>query len=119
MIDLPDAEAHSRLLALYSRSVPLRLIDEDIRGIVERTEGVTASFLKELLRRALLESLENPETDGAVSAAHATRALDDLLDTGRQLTRSLVGVGNNPEELPAGGGHGSYRRTCLGGEAFG
>jgi hypothetical protein len=48
----------------------------------------------------LLESPENPEADGAVSAAHTTRALDDLLDTGQQLKRSPLGVGNNPEELP-------------------
>ncbi len=56
-IDLPDAEARGRLLALYGRSVPLRLSEADKREIVERTDGVTASFLKELLRRAMLESL--------------------------------------------------------------
>jgi hypothetical protein len=104
-IDLPDADARRRLLALYGRTVPLRLTEDQTREVIERTEGVTASFIKELLRRAMLESLR----DGApaVTATHTTRALDDLLDSGQQLTRSLLGVGNDPETLPAGGGLGS------------
>jgi hypothetical protein len=106
-IDLPDAEARRRLLALYGRSVPLRLTEGETREIIERTEGVTASFLKELLRRAMLESLHENAAAPAVTAAHASRALDDLLDSGQQLTRSLLGVGNDPESLPPGGGVGS------------
>ena len=74
---------------------------------MERTHGVTASFLKELLRRALLESLHDRASEPAVTAAHASRALDDLLDSGQKLTRSLLGVGNDPENLPPGAGVGS------------
>jgi hypothetical protein len=106
-IDLPDADARRRLLALYGRSVPLRLTDDETRQIVERTEGVTASFLKELLRRAMLESLHESASAPAVTAAHTSRALDDLLHSGQQLTRSLLGVGNDPQSLPPGGGLGS------------
>jgi DNA polymerase III delta prime subunit len=104
-IDLPGPEARMRLLALYGRSVPLRLTEEETREVVERTDGVTASFLKELLRRAMLESLEDDAS--TVTAAHTSRALDDLLDSAQQLTRSLLGVGNDPETLPPGGGLGS------------
>jgi len=106
-IDLPGPEARERLLALYGRSVPLELSEADTRDIIERTDGVTASFLKELLRRAMLESLHENAGEPVVTAAHASRALDDLLDSGQQLTRSLLGVGNDPESLPAGGGLGS------------
>jgi hypothetical protein len=106
-IDLPDAEARGRLLALYGRSVPLRLTEEETREIVERTDGVTASFLKELLRRAMLESLDENPSAPTVTATHTARALDDLLDSGQQLTRSLLGVGNDPETLVPGGGLGS------------
>jgi hypothetical protein len=106
-IDLPDAEARERLLALYSRSLPLQLADAETRDVVERTEGVTASFLKELLRRAMLESLHDEPHEPTVTAAHVARALDDLLDSTQQLTRSLLGVGNDPETLPAGGGLGA------------
>jgi ATPase family associated with various cellular activities (AAA) len=106
-IDLPDAEARGRLLSLYGRALPLELTAEETGDVVERTEGVTASFLKELLRRAMLECLSDGETEPRVTGPHFSRALDDLLDSNQQLTRSLLGVGNDPENLPAGGGLGS------------
>jgi len=103
-IDLPDETARGRLLALYGRSIPLQLTDTERQTIVERTDGVTASFIKEFLRRAMLESLHEDSSGETVTAAHATRALDDLLDSGQKLTRSLLGVGTDPETLAAGGG---------------
>jgi ATPase family associated with various cellular activities (AAA) len=106
-IDLPDEEGRRRLLALYARSLPLRLSDTETREVVERTDGVTASFVKELLRRAMLESLHDDPSAPAVTAAHTARALDDLLDAGQKLTRSLLGVGTDPETLAAGGGAGA------------
>jgi hypothetical protein len=106
-IDLPDADARKRLLALYGRSVPLELSEAETREIVTRTDGVTASFLKELLRRAVLECLHENAPMTSVTAAHTSRALDDLLEGGQQLTRSLLGVGNDPETLAPGGGLGS------------
>ncbi len=106
-IDLPDEEGRRRLLELYGRSVPLRLSEDETREIVERTDGVTASFVKELLRRSMLEALQENPSDPVVTAAHTAGALDDLLDAGQQLTRSLLGVGTDPETLPAGGGAGA------------
>jgi hypothetical protein len=91
-IDLPDAVARDRLLTLYGRSLPRHLSDEETRVIVERTAGVTASFLKELWRRAMLEALSENATAPTVCAPHLLRALDDLLDSTQQLTRSLLGV---------------------------
>ena len=38
-----------------------------------------------------------------VTGAHLARALDDLLDSTQAVTRTLLGVGVNPEDLPAGG----------------
>jgi hypothetical protein len=106
-IDLPDSDARQRLLALYGSSLPLQLSDTEIAEIVERTDGVTASFLKELLRRAVLESLADDNAELTVTAAHIARALDDLLDSTQHITRSLLGVGNDPTTLPAGGGAGA------------
>ena len=54
-IALPDAPARERLLTLYGRNVPLALTEEDVSLAVERTDGTTASFLKELIRRSVLE----------------------------------------------------------------
>lgn len=42
-----------------------------------------------------------------VTAHHTTQALDDLLHTSQQLTRTLLGVDSTPDHLPAGGGIGS------------
>jgi ATP-dependent 26S proteasome regulatory subunit len=105
-IDLPDTEGRRRLLALYGRSLPLRLSESETGEVVERMDGVTASFVKELLRRAMLESLHENPSEPVVTAAHTARALDDLLDADQTLTRSLLGVGTDPETLAAGGGAG-------------
>jgi hypothetical protein len=102
-IDLPDGPARERLLALYGRGVPLELSGEDIATAIERTEGVTASFLKELIRRAVLEALHDSGTLTSVTGAHLARALDDLLDSAQGVTRTLLGVGVDPTTLPAGG----------------
>jgi len=111
-IELPDAAARERLLVLYGRGVPLALSPEDIATAVERTDGTTASFLKELIRRSVLEALHDPQeppvgTAGrgvpTVTGAHLARALDDLLDSAQGVTRTLLGVGVDPATLPAGG----------------
>jgi ATPase family associated with various cellular activities (AAA) len=107
-IKLPDPQARRSLLELYGRALDLQLSEVEIGEVVERTEGVTASFLKELLRRAVLESLlERGGQAGPIVLAHVKRALDDLMDAGQEVTRSLLGVGEDRENLPAGGGLGS------------
>jgi len=105
-LPLPDAYARRRLVRLYQGDVVLDLAEPE--QVIERTEGVTASFLKELIRKAALLACE----DGTGSAAaadgqaatetgqaapirvtddHMTAALDQLLDTKNQLTRVLLG----------------------------
>ena len=126
-IELPDALARERLLALYGRGVPLELSPEDIATAVERTQDVTASFLKELIRRSVLEALHDSLDSGgapaagempAVTGAHLARALDDLLDSAQGVTRTLLGVGVDPATGPAGARSGepagrSHRRALL------
>jgi hypothetical protein len=102
-IALPDAPARERLLTLYGQNVPLVLTKEDVNLAVERTDGTTASFLKELIRRSVLESLHDDPALTAVTGAHLARALDDLLDTAQAVTRTLLGVGVDPKDLPVGG----------------
>jgi ATPase family associated with various cellular activities (AAA) len=102
-IALPDAPARRRLLTLYGKDVPLALTAEDVTLAVERTDGTTASFMKELIRRSVLEALHENPVLTAVTGTHLSRALDDLLDAAQQVTRTLLGVGVDPEDLPAGG----------------
>ncbi len=102
-IALPDAPARKRLLILYGQNVPLALTKEDVNLAVERTDGTTASFLKELIRRSVLESLHDDPVLTEVTGAHMARALDDLLDAAQAVTRTLHGVGVDPADLPVGG----------------
>lgn len=94
-IGLPDREARHRLIQLYSGT--MQLDDDGIADVLDRTDGVTASFLKELLRRAAVRaSDESPQgTDAAaplrISAPALGAALDDLLDTRNQMTRAVLG----------------------------
>jgi cell division protease FtsH len=99
-IGLPDADARHRLLALYGRGMPLQLTESDVADAVERTDGVTAAFLKELLRRAALEAVHDDAQLRAVRAEHLRRALGDLLDSAQGVTRTLLGVGADPDAPP-------------------
>ena len=80
-ISLPDATGRQRLLDLYGRQVPLTLTDDETAAAVERTEGVTASFLKELVRRSLLEALAEADTDPGSSAGRSA-AVEQPVVTG-------------------------------------
>jgi ATP-dependent 26S proteasome regulatory subunit len=91
-LPLPDAAARRRLIGLYRGDLVLDLADEET--LIERTSGVTASFLKELLRKAALLSCEDdPAAEGPirVTDGHLSAALDQLLDSRNQLTRVLLG----------------------------
>lgn len=109
-IGLPDPEARRRLFALYGRGVPLQLDDAAVDRVVDGTDGTTASFLKELLRRAVLEALTEQSPLQMVTAVHVDRALADLLDSAQHVTRALLGVGIAGEPAVPGGraaaGHG-------------
>jgi ATP-dependent 26S proteasome regulatory subunit len=94
-LPLPDADARRALLRLYQGNLVLDGVDLD--QVIERTEGVTAPFLRELLRKAALIAAE-ADNDAAeadapirVAAAQLTAALDQLLGIQGQLTRVLLG----------------------------
>ncbi|HLZ38664.1 MAG TPA: hypothetical protein VKP64_13120 [Mycobacteriales bacterium] len=98
-LPLPDATARRALLALYCGR--LQVDPADLDRLAAATEGVTASFLKELLRRAaVLAAHDAPEavpgpTPAPVhpSRAHLDAALAELQDTSNAMTRVLLGAG--------------------------
>jgi cell division protease FtsH len=103
-LPLPDGDARSRLIRLYQHDLVLDIADP--AAVIAKTEGVTASFLKELLRRAAMYAAEDAAGQGpgvaadrgdtgggplTVSDAHMNAALDELLESRNQLTRALLG----------------------------
>jgi hypothetical protein len=93
-LPVPDAEARRRLIELYRGGLTLDLTDLD--GVIKRTEGVTAAFVRELLRRAALLAAEAAPAVMAgaplrVSDAELGAALDQLLDARGAMTRTLLG----------------------------
>ena len=91
-LPLPDAAARRALIRLYQGSLVLDGVDLD--PVVTRTEGVTAAFLKEMLRRAALLAAEADGLgEGAirVTGEQLTTALDRLFESRSQLTRVLLG----------------------------
>jgi hypothetical protein len=93
-LELPDTDARRALFELYRGRLPVDTSGLD--DVIARTDGVTASFLKELLRRAaLLAATRTPGTEAlAVSAGDLSAALDELLDTRNAMTRTLLGSAN-------------------------
>ncbi len=96
-MELPDRDARRRLLELYRGD--LDLDESRLDSVIERTEHVTASFLKELLRRAALIAAEagDPGAPLRVSADQLDAALEELFDTRNAMTRVLLG-GARPGE---------------------
>jgi AAA+ superfamily predicted ATPase len=89
-LELPDAAARRRLFDLYRGA--LHVDESNLEAVIERTEQVTASFLKELLRRAALIAADGSAGEPlAVSAEQLDAALDELLDTRNAMTRVLLG----------------------------
>ena len=86
---LPDDEGRTKLVRLYAREVE---VPEDVvREIVKRTEGVSASFIKELMRRSAQFYLERSDT-GGLDIEDVEAALDELLFSGGTLNRKLLGA---------------------------
>jgi ATP-dependent 26S proteasome regulatory subunit len=90
-LELPDGNARRALFELYRGTLPVDTSGLD--DVIARTAGVTASFLKELLRRAALLAATRTGADEplVVSAADLAAALDELLDTRNAMTRTLLG----------------------------
>jgi hypothetical protein len=91
-LELPGTDARRALFELYRGN--LEVDTSGLDEVLARTEGVTASFLKELLRRAALLAAtragDTPEL--SVSQEDLAGALDELLDTRNAMTRTLLGA---------------------------
>jgi hypothetical protein len=87
-IPIPDAACRLRLFELYGRGMTLQIAD--LPRYIARTEGASAAFIRELLRRAALFAADDGE-ELVVSDHHLDEALHDLVVQGGELTKNLLG----------------------------
>ncbi len=85
-LPLPDEAGRRRLLRLYAQQIELDADAE--RQLVERSEGVTGAFIKELMRQATLRAAIDGTTP---SGPDVVRIIDGLLADRETLTRRLLG----------------------------
>jgi len=94
-IPLPDAACRARLIDLYSTGIDLQLADS--KSVIDRTEGVSAAFIREMLRRATVLSLESGDSGRhngdriRVTDEHIDAALHELTVVGGRFTQKLLG----------------------------
>jgi AAA+ superfamily predicted ATPase len=94
-VPLPDYTCRQRLFDLYGHGLTLQLTNRE--QLIERTEGVSATFIRELLRKAALfaadENLAASATDELiVEDRHLEEALRELALEGGELTKRLLGA---------------------------
>ena len=89
-LPLPDGEARRRLIALYGEGLNLRA--QNFAELIDRTEGASPAFIRELLRRAALYAIETGTGDVVVEESHLLAALDELSSDGGPLTGKLLGM---------------------------
>ncbi|HEX6767404.1 MAG TPA: ATP-binding protein, partial [Polyangiaceae bacterium] len=90
---LPDDEARRRLVELYRHG--LTLPEAVTNDLVARTEGVSAAFIKEMMRRTAQFTLERSGASDA-TAADVESALAELLFEGGSLNAKLLGAARSP-----------------------
>jgi ATP-dependent 26S proteasome regulatory subunit len=87
-VPLPDDVGRDKLVRLYGGG--LRLPDAIVAEAVTGTAGVSAAFIKELMRRVAQANVMRGDRS-AVSSADLAEALDDMLFTGGRLNVRLLG----------------------------
>ena len=85
---LPDDAGRAKLVALYSRGFAIGAELADL--VVRKTEGASAAFIKELMRRCAQYHLSSG-AQGAPTPATVEGALDEMFFSGGRLNARLLG----------------------------
>lgn len=86
----PDEDCRRRLFALYSEGLTLKV--ERLDEFIHKMDGVSAAFIRELLRKAAVFAAIETEGELVVNDRHIDEALGELLVAGGTLTQSLLGA---------------------------
>jgi ATP-dependent 26S proteasome regulatory subunit len=88
-IPLPDGACRRQLFNLYGKGLILRL--KEMESFIERTEGASAAFIRELMRKAALFAADEKD-EIEVEDCHLNEALHELIIDGGELTKTLLGM---------------------------
>ena len=89
-LPVPDARGRARLLELYARGLTLEGVD--FARYVDKTDGASPAYVKELLRKAaLLAAIAGSKV---VKPEHRDAAMDELA-AGGELAKRIVGFGTS------------------------
>ncbi|PLZ85161.1 hypothetical protein CEN44_22890 [Fischerella muscicola CCMEE 5323] len=89
-IPLPDASCRRRLFELYGKGLQVSL--ENLDSFIARTQGVSAAFIRELMRKAALFAADEGQ-EILICDRHLDEALYELVELGGELTHSILGAG--------------------------
>jgi hypothetical protein len=92
---LPDGEGRRKLIRLYARG--LEISEDLISTLVKKTSGVSAAFIKELMRRSAQYYL-TAGRNGGLDESDTIQAIDEMLFTGGTLNKKLLGAGGESAE---------------------
>lgn len=97
---LPNLRGREKLIRLYACCA--QITEQVIADTAKRTEGVSAAFIKELMRRAIQFHLEcTPHTTTPKLLQNdVDQAIEELVSTGGLLNRKILGADSNPEWQP-------------------
>jgi len=87
-VPLPDETGRRKLVRLYGQGLPLG--EAVIVEAARRTKGVSAGFIKELMRRIAQASIAR-DRGSRVEPDDVSEALDDMLFAGGRLNVRLLG----------------------------
>lgn len=102
-IPLPSKHERVELLRLYSNGLPFS--PSSIETAAARTAGTTASFAKELIRRAVVAAALAGDTP---DDSHLGFAVEQLMADGEAVTRSLLGSTGGPGSSGESPGRGGF-----------
>ena len=87
-VPLPDMDCRQRLVRLYGGN--LELSNAVVAEAAARTGGMSAAFIKELMRRIAQATLNR--SDSSITPTDVQHAIDDMLFSGGKLNAHLLGA---------------------------
>ncbi len=87
---VPDAVGRRKLIELYAPNIGLE--PDDVDDLVRRCEGVSAAFIKELMRRTSQFAIERDPQNSTIRRSDIEHALNEMLFQGGSLNLSMLGA---------------------------